>query len=712
MPAQNPAQEHRWRFFRVGGFDQVRLETPEDLLNLGQLDPKLWVALACPVRGVEFDTATLALLDSDHDGYVRVPELVSAVQWVGGVLKDRAPLARADGVVPLSAFNEQDEEGRRLLASAKGVLASLGKTDATSISAADTADIAAIFARMKHNGDGLVPASLAESPEDAATITAVVDAYGSNTDRSGESATDGVRITRFFDEGKAYLDWLDRGAADAAVRALGDDTENAASSFRAVRAKIDDFFTRVHLAGFDPKAAASLNPADTAYTAISGDTLAAQHAAIAALPLAHIEAGAALPLTAGLNPAWAGAIQQFRETVVAPVLGNRAELQTQDWARICAAFDAHEAWQVAKPASPVNMIDAGVLRTHLAEGRLDRLLALVAADLAAAPEADGFTALDRLLRFCRDLMPFANNFVAFRDFYTRRQGMFQAGTLFLDGRSCELTVKVLDAGKHAALASLAGIYLVYCDCTRGAERMSIAAAFTDGDADQLMVGRNGVFWDRQGRDWNATITRIVEHPISIRQAFWTPYKRVARFIGEQINKFAASKSDGIDQQMAGNVAAKAADLSAPKATPASPPAPFDIAKFAGIFAAIGLALGAIGTALAAVVSGFISLKAWQMPVVILGVMLLISGPSMLLAFLKLRRRNLGPLLDANGWAINARALLNIPFGQSLTRMATLPPGAERSLTDPYAEKKSPWPWLILFAALAVLAWYGWRTLNP
>jgi len=46
---------HRWRFFRSGGFDQVRLETGADLMSLDQLDQKLWVALSCPVKGLEFD---------------------------------------------------------------------------------------------------------------------------------------------------------------------------------------------------------------------------------------------------------------------------------------------------------------------------------------------------------------------------------------------------------------------------------------------------------------------------------------------------------------------------------------------------------------------------------------------------------------------------------------------------------------------------------
>ncbi len=73
--------------------------------------------------------------------------------------------------------------------------------------------------------------------------------------------------------------------------------------------------------------------------------------------------------------------------------------------------------------------------------------------------------------------------------------------------------------------------------------------------------------------------------------------------------------------------------------------------------------------------------------------------------MKLRKRNLGPILDANGWAVNARAKMNVPFGKSLTQVRTLPPGAKRDLTDPFAEKKSPWPAIIIFLLLLAGA-YG------
>ena len=140
----------------------------------------------------------------------------------------------------------------------------------------------------------------------------------------------------------------------------------------------------------------------------------------------------------------------------------------------------------------------------------------------------------------------------------------------------------------------------------------------------------------------------------------------------------------------------------------TPQTTFDIAKFAGIFAAIGLAIGAIGTALAAVVAGLFNLAWWQFPLVALGVLLAISGPLMLLAWLKLRQRNLAPLLDANGWAVNTWARINLPLGASLTGVAALPAGSQRSLDDPYAERKRPWKTYLVLVVVAIAVAAAWQ----
>ena len=68
---------------------------------------------------------------------------------------------------------------------------------------------------------------------------------------------------------------------------------------------------------------------------------------------------------------------------------------------------------------------------------------------------------------------------------------------------------------------------------------------------------------------------------------------------------------------------------------------------------------------------------------------------------------IAPLLDASGWAINGKAMINVPFGGALTTTATLPEGAKRSLKDPFAPKPSRLPiYLFLLALLCTgVSWY-------
>ena len=261
---------------------------------------------------------------------------------------------------------------------------------------------------------------------------------------------------------------------------------------------------------------------------------------------------------------------------------------------------------------------------------------------------------------------------------------------------------------HARVATNSESFLLYCACTRRGqpvrerESLNIVAAVTAGSESELLVGRNGLFYDRQGNDWDATVVKVVQNAISVREAFWSPYRRVSRLVSEQIQKLAASRDDALVNKTAARVGS-GTDAAAEASTMSKT---FDIAKFAGIFAAIGLAVGALGAAMAAIFSGLMSLQWWQWPLVVVGVLLAISGPSMLMAWFKLRRRNLGPILDANGWAVNTQARINIAFGTALTQLAHLPAGSARALRDPYAARRPLWPWLLVVLIVLGVLFYA------
>jgi hypothetical protein len=700
------ATAHTWNFFRAGGFDQVQLDNGADLLALKELDQKLWVALSCPTRGVEFDTKTLDMIDSDADNHVRANEVLAAIDWAGGLLKDPDLLVQGADQLALSDIDDTSAEGKHILASARHILRSLGKENVPQITLSDMADIDAIVVALEFNGDGVVTPKQIADDNLRSTVEDAINCNGSAADVSGETGINQDISNQFFGELSAYSEWYAQGRRDNAILFLGDNTAAAADAFNAVRDKVEDYFMRCHLAAYDARAAEPLSRSAGDYSEFAGQSLSVNSQEIANFPLAAIEANKPLPLLAGINPTWHTKMAALHDQIVVPVLGKKDQLTSAEWNGLCAKFSAFFAWQGGKPASNVEQLGSDRINAILASTHQEAINALIAKDKAVEEEVQAIRSVEKLLRYNRDLFSLVNNFVSFRNFYTgKAKAIFQVGTLFLDGRSCELCVKIDDVGKHAGFANASGVCLVYCECTRneGSEKLTIAAAFTAGDSDFLMVGRNGVFYDRKGQDWDANIVRIIDHPISIRQAFWSPYKKLTKMISDQLQKLAASKSEAVDGKLMSTATDHGTALAAP--APAAPKAPFDVGKFAGIFAAIGLAIGAIGGILAAVVGGVLSLKAWQMPLALIGLMLMISGPAMILAWFKLKNRNLAPILDANGWAINARAKINIPFGTSLTGLASLPAGAYRSLVDPFADKKSALPYY-LFALLGVCAAVG------
>ena len=177
--------KHQWRFSRLGGFDQVQLNNAQDLKALPELDQKLWAALSCPAHGLQIDTQTLAFLDTDSDDRIRAPEIVAAVQWVTGLLKEPDDLLKASAMLSLNAINDTHVEGQRLLSSAREILKNLDKSTATVITLDDLADMTKIFANTRFNGDGIIPVKAADNDADKQLIKEIISCYGSEVDRCG-----------------------------------------------------------------------------------------------------------------------------------------------------------------------------------------------------------------------------------------------------------------------------------------------------------------------------------------------------------------------------------------------------------------------------------------------------------------------------------------------------------------------------------------------
>ncbi len=709
--------DYEWKFSTIGGVTRVNISSGADIAHLEELDPKLWTVLSCPVDGLEIDGKTLSYIDTDADGRIRIDDVVAVSKWLSSVLSDMDLLLERKPEMPLAAFREDSAEGKALAESASQVLKSLRRKKET-ISLDDVTECLASFAGTRFNGDGVITENTPEEESLRKVIGEAVSTVGGVPDRSGDNGVNAELIEKFYASAADFCAWKEAGdAAPEETFPYGTATADALALCNRLAGKVEDWFLRCRLASFNENAAASLDVTADQIAAVSGKNLSACEDEISSFPLAGVRKDGLLPLVEGVNPAWSADIETFRTLVVGKLFPGSKTLSEAQWHEIKASFAGYSAWIGSEKGCEVASLGYDRLKTILADNQKDELLALVEKDKSLESKVSGYETLVKLLCLVRDFYTLLRNYVTFSDFYssstTGIPAAFQIGHLYIDQRSCDLCLKVADMGKHATGAALCGMFLIYCDCvskhTPGV--LQIVAVMTDGDISNLKVGKNAIFYDREGRDWDATVTKIVDNPISLRESFWSPYRKMGNFIEKQIAKFASEQDKKVtDKSLSGissagtalaSSAPAAADAAAGKTAAAASKtsSSFDIAKFCGLFAVIGMALGTIGTFLVGILNSFLTLKWWQMPLVIIAILLIISGPAMLLDYLKIRRRNLSPLLNANGWAVNARLLVNVRFGTSLTHMAHTPLVVA---DDPFADKGIPAWKKALISAVVVL----------
>ena len=670
---KNP-DAYPWQFASVGGAVRIQIRNGEDIRHLGELDRKLWTVLSCPAGGLEFDPASLKHIDADGDGNIRVDEVISAAQWLTRVIKDADTLLKGEDTIPFDNFNTEDPDGARLLSSAKQILSNL-KLEKDSISLAETSDNVKIFAETLFNGDGIItPASAGKEEALAKLITDIATCVGSATDRSGVEGVTTDHVEAFYTACADYSAWKAAGTPE--VFPFGDKTADALASVEALKEKVADYFMRCKLIGFDAATSEAVDVSVEKIAAIEGN-LADASSKIADQPLAKPGKEGLLPLKEGLNPAWKAAVAAMAALCLPE---KKASINEEDWNALVAKFAPYTAWMEAKKGAEVEPLGLEAVETILKEDRKAALLELLEKDKAEEANALSIEEVDKLVRLYKDFYRFLNNYVVLKDFYDPDfKAIFQAGRLYIDQRSTDLCVKV--DGPAPEISSLSGMYILYCACSseKLGKSFNIAAVLTAGDVDGLREGKNAVFYDREGNDYTAKVTSIVENPLSLRQAFWAPYKKAARWISDKVDRNAAAKNEKSMGSLT-SAADNATDGKGADAAAAVKPS-FDVGKVAGIT----IAVAAVSGVLLGLVAVLKSLTWWQWLIIIAVIMLIISLPSVFIAWRKLRHRDLGPVLNANGWAMNAASLVSVKFGKTLTSLAEYPKLTE---VDPEARRKA------------------------
>ncbi len=422
-----------------------------------------------------------------------------------------------------------------------------------------------------------------------------------------EKQADLAKVEPSAEDKQAMADWEAKGK-DKPVAVLGEATAAAEAALAAVEKTIDGFFT----------------PAED-------------------LPLVTEEPDKALPLRDHLNPRHLEAVLDFADKCVVPLLGARDSLSRLEWKRVKAAFAPYRDWVASKPV-------------------------MGAAAKAALDDEE------RVLRYRLHLLEFLENYVNMRRLYDEDSlSIFQVGVLRIDAKEMNLCLHVENEGAHSALVGKSNCCVVYLKLERPSEGAvrTICAVVTAGTVAGLYVGRNGVFYDRDGKDWEAVVTKVVEAQVSLLEAFWAPWRKLGEAIGDLAKKFLGDRQTAVQTSMGSGKL--------------PPEAQGGGAAMASSVAAIGIGVGMMGTAVAALAAAVKGMGPGQIVLAILAVLAVVSLPSVILTWFKLRQRDIGAVLNASGWAINRPMRFSMKRAAGFTKCAV-----------------SPWARIVAWSAAAVL----------
>ena len=243
----------------------------------------------------------------------------------------------------------------------------------------------------------------------------------------------------------------------------------------------------------------------------------------------------------------------------------------------------------------------------------------------------------------------------------------------MDGRVFNFAVRVEKRAEHFAVAQTSNIFIIYAEVGSQQEgaTFEVALPVTSGGKGNLVVGKRGIFQDVDNREWNARIVQIIENPISLNEAMVAPFRKIAQVITgkiEQISSAASKKLETVTQQAVSQVKPPAGQ------TPSQPPPSRGILA-GGVLAGGGVALAALGSSLAYIAKVVADHGLLIIFGGIAGAVLAFLLPTLLMAFIKLRRRDLSALLEASGWAVNARMRLTQHQSKYFTQRPPYPQNA-------------------------------------
>jgi len=664
------------RFRRYGKTYQLRIENADDLAAALGLDESLWVATSAPVDSLRCDSGFTAYVNADGSGRINTAEIKAAIGWLLDVLKDTSELGSDADTIRLSSIDSSSGDAADLLHSARHVLACLGAEETQTISLAQVRLYLDTEREQPLNGDGIIVPDAAASVDLQEYIAYAVDCTGGSEDASGKRGISLEQLSQFAGDVEGYVAWLAQGrSAEGDDRSLlfpfGAETAAVHRVYAEHAADVDHFFDLCRTLAFEPRAIAGMHCRDADLAELNFLVPGDVEQCLKQAPLAKPAPGSALPLVGpDINPLARDWVGRFVREVLSRVEVDAVDVLSEaDWEKTKSVLRPYDAYVGQRRGERVAKLPPEKLEAYLDPSFRDQVQELICKDKEIAAKLAGIRQVEKLLLYHQNLLRLANNFVSFSQLYAiDERGLFEMGSAVIDGRWLNLAVRVDDIGKHSKAAADSGIFTIYLDVVdrSDARTFTVAMPATSGAKGNLTVGKRGVFFDIEGREYDAHIVRIISNPISIREALCSPFVRLWGFVLGKIESMSGASEKDL-QKSADQLLAAPPVARGPAGMPGGP---------AGLLVGLSVSAAAVGSSFAFITKTFSNLLPRQALMGLLGAAVCVGIPVALTAIMKLRKQDVSALLEGSGWAINARMRLSRGQRRQFTRKPAYPSGAK------------------------------------
>jgi len=652
-------------FKNYGGSFQLRIETPEDLAHIQNLPESLWAATSIPINTLNCDRKFLEYVDTDKNGRIRTDELKQAQQWLFSVLSDFSDVCKGLDFIELEKINSRNPCGKALLLSAKRVLSNLN-IESTRVNLSQVRDLQRIIDSSFNNGDGVISPEGLEDEELREFIQDVMSFSGDRKDISGKPGIGIEELDKFTRDLQEYSSWLEKAESKKNSREFvpfGKDTEDLFKQYFEVKTKIEEYFSQVFLNDF-------LGRGENLSRDLQKNISSPEEEKLQSYPLSLEYSLKGLNLTTKLNPVFREKVYLFKTNVLPRIFGKNLDwLSWEEWQKVKEVFSQYETWFAFKPKSGIEALGIDKIKRYLSQNYAQKAEELIKKDLSAAKDIEQISNLEKLLLYNKYLAALANNFVNFSYFYDPSKVSFlEAGKLIIDNRQMSFSILVEDVPAHKKIAQKSYMYLLYLKVTgrqEGKDKQFYAVtAVTSGGSGNLRIGKRGVFFTPDGKEWDAEVIDTAVNPIGIIEAVKSPFVQIGSFIKNQVDKITVSSQKSAEQRLtSANFSSIARDF----------------------LVGGSVALAALGSSFAYITQALAKVKFIHIISVVLGIIVFLLLPGVIIGFLRVRKRNLAVLLEASGWAVNLNMKINASLGRVFTRDMPFPKGAKKMRQDMLAK---------------------------